>query len=198
MKVAVYSPNWIGDAIMAIPFIQELKKQNSKAELFVICKTWVSGVYKNHDAIDQLIPIPDDDLYSLPGTIKTGLMLRAIKFDLFYTLTDSFRSAFILWLSGSKRRYGYATQMRSFLLTRSKIIPSEIMHRSKKYLGLLGVDSNTMIYPRLCFTDSEKSWAKEELSKLFSFIEEKKESWNMNDGDYLKISNHMKKLFDSL
>lgn len=46
--------------------------------------------------------------------------------------------------------------------------------------------------------EEQKNNAKEELSKLFSFIEEKKESWNMNDGDYLKISNHMKKTFDSL
>lgn len=46
--------------------------------------------------------------------------------------------------------------------------------------------------------EEQKNNAKEELSKLFSFIEEKKETWNMNDGDYLKISNHMKKTFDSL
>ena len=44
MKIGVYSPNWIGDAIMALPFISELRDQNPNAEINVICKDWVSGV----------------------------------------------------------------------------------------------------------------------------------------------------------
>ena len=28
MKIGVYSPNWIGDAVMALPFIHHLKEKN--------------------------------------------------------------------------------------------------------------------------------------------------------------------------
>ena len=43
--------------------------------------------------------------------------------------------------------------------------------------------------------DIQPNEAKKTLAELFSFIEEKKEVWNMNDGDYLTISNYMKKAF---
>ncbi len=166
MKIAVYSPNWIGDAVMAIPFIQELKKQNLQSELFIICKDWVSAVYKNHSDINQIIHIPDHELRSLTGTIKTGLMLRSLRIDLFYTLTDSFRSALILRMSGAKNRYGYATQMRTFLLTNHKLINPKKAHRSKKYLGLLSSVSINMEYPKLRLTNSEKHWAEKEMKKI--------------------------------
>ena len=166
MKIAVYCPNWIGDAVMAIPFIQELKKHNPKAKIFVICKSWVSGIFENHELIDQIISISDNELSSISGTIKAGLKLRAMELDSAYTLTDSFRSAFILWLSGSKKRFGYNTQMRSFLLTDSKRLSHEIIHRSKKYLRLLEIDSDLMVYPKLYFTPSEKKWAKKEMMKI--------------------------------
>ena len=166
MKVAVYSPNWIGDAVMAVPFIQELKKRNPTAKLIVICKAWVSDIFENHKAVDQIISIPNSHLNSFLGTIKTGLMLRDMKFNLSFTLTDSFRSAFILWLSGSKKRYGYNTQMRSFLLTHLILASSETIHRSKKYLGLLNNQPSKNAYPKLYFTETEKNWAKEEMKKI--------------------------------
>ena len=40
--------------------------------------------------------------------------------------------------------------------------------------------------------------AKRELTKLLYFIEEKRESWGMNEGDYLEITNMMKNVFESV
>lgn len=40
--------------------------------------------------------------------------------------------------------------------------------------------------------------AKRELTKLLYFIEEKRESWGMNEGHYLEITNMMKKIFESV
>jgi hypothetical protein len=40
--------------------------------------------------------------------------------------------------------------------------------------------------------------AKKKLTELLYFIEEKRESWDMNEGDYLKISDMMKKVFESI
>lgn len=39
---------------------------------------------------------------------------------------------------------------------------------------------------------------KKNLIELLYFIEEKRESWEMNEGDYLKISDMMKKVFESI
>ena len=40
--------------------------------------------------------------------------------------------------------------------------------------------------------------AKKNLTELLYFIDEKRESWEMNEGDYLKISDMMKKIFESI
>tara|TARA_B100001287_G_scaffold247039_1_gene225397 strand:+ start:502 stop:1482 length:981 start_codon:yes stop_codon:yes gene_type:complete len=40
--------------------------------------------------------------------------------------------------------------------------------------------------------------AKKNLTELLYFIDEKRESWEMNEGEYLKISDMMKKIFESI
>lgn len=166
IKIAIYSPNWIGDAVMALPFIQELKIQNPKALLYVVCKNWVSGVYKNHSAINHIIPIRSYNLRGFKNTIKTGLKLRSEKFDLFFTLTDSFRSALILKLSGAKIRIGYNGQMRSYFLTSAIQKPVEMIHRSRAFLNLLGSEKSVLKLPRIYLSSSEKEWAKKEMKTL--------------------------------
>ena len=44
---------------------------------------------------------------SFKGTIRAGFKIRKIKLDQFYTLTDSFRSALVLNISGSSKTIGY-------------------------------------------------------------------------------------------
>ena len=39
---------------------------------------------------------------------------------------------------------------------------------------------------------------KKKLTEMLAFVEEKRETWKMNEGDYLKLSNLMKEAFDSV
>ena len=71
-------------------------------------------IYRNHPDIDNIISVQKASLESFKGTIKCGFKLRKIKLDYFYTLTDSFRSALVLRISGSSKTIGYKSQMRSF------------------------------------------------------------------------------------
>ena len=57
MKIAVYSPNWVGDATLSLPFINALKSQNFESEIIVICRDWVSPVYQNNESIDNIISL---------------------------------------------------------------------------------------------------------------------------------------------
>ncbi len=166
MKIGVYSPNWIGDAIMALPFISELKDQNPNAEINVICKEWVSGVYEENPAIDELITIKKSSINNIVGTFKTGWRLKQKRFDQFFTLTDSFRSALILWISNSNNRVGYKAQMRSFLLTRSFYQPKKRIHRSEKFLKMLITGPNIISDPNIYISVEEKIWAKKEMERL--------------------------------
>ena len=166
MKIAVYSPNWIGDAVMALPFVQQLKIDNKDSEIFIFCKEWVSGVYKNHPAVSQIIPIRDKDLNGLMRMIRTGSSLKPKGFDRFYTLTDSFRSAFIIWLSGAEKRYGYKTQFRSVFLTNISMIPKGNIHRHEKYLRLIQAGSIYSNIPKIHLSTHEIEWAEKEIDQL--------------------------------
>ena len=166
MKVAVYSPNWIGDSVLALPFIKHLKNYYPNAKIYIFCKEWVSGIYKNHPDIDQIIAIKKDSLETFLGTIKCGLELRSTNLNSFYTLTDSFRSALILRASGALARIGYKSQMRSFLLTDSISKTKAKIHRSKKFVGLLGDFSFPISKPELHISKDEKEWGLKEMIKL--------------------------------
>ncbi len=166
MKIGVYSPNWIGDAVMALPFISGLKETFPQAEIIIICKDWVADMYENHPAASKIIPVSKDDIDGFSGTRKTGKSLQSENLDVFYTLTDSFRSAAIMWWSGAQKRIGFKSQMRSLLLTEAIEIPKKKMHRSQKYLCLLDPEKRTSDSPGIHLTENEKLWAKEELEKM--------------------------------
>ena len=124
MKIAVYSPNWVGDAALALPFIHKIKSKYPTAKIFVICKEWVSSIYVNNPNVDKLIIIPKEKTDGIFNTLRMGFSLIKEDFEIFYTLTDSLRSSIIMWLSKSKKRVGYNTQGRGIFLT-DKIVFSE-------------------------------------------------------------------------
>ena len=66
----------------------------------------------------------------------------------------------ILRASGALRRVGYKSQMRSFLLTDSISKTKAKIHRSKKFVGLLGDFSFPISKPELHISKDEKEWGK--------------------------------------
>tara|TARA_Y100001934_G_C12374653_1_gene788495 strand:+ start:3245 stop:4225 length:981 start_codon:yes stop_codon:yes gene_type:complete len=166
MRIGIYSPNWIGDSVLAIPFIQLIKAKEQDAEIIIICKDWVSGVYANHPAVNEIIPFSDTQLSGFFNLLRSGRKLKRYKFDIFYTLTDSFRSAFLLWLSGARKRVGYSAQMRFAFLTDVKSLARKPVHRSEKYMNLISENFMTSSSPEIHITKSESSWAKKEIKKL--------------------------------
>ena len=166
MKIAVYSPNWIGDSVLALPFIRCLRVSYPNAEIYIFCKEWVSGIYENNPNINKIYCFKNEALKSFKGTIRAGLKIRKIKLDQFYTLTDSFRSALVLCISGSSKTIGYNSQMRSIFLTHSINTPNSKIHRSKKYLGLLDNMAGPNVIPNIYITKEEKKWGIEEIEKM--------------------------------
>ena len=73
MKIAVYSPNWIGDSVLALPFIKCLRVSYPNAQIYIFCKEWVSGIYENNPNISNIFYFKNETLKSFKGTIKAGL-----------------------------------------------------------------------------------------------------------------------------
>ena len=166
IKIAIYSPNWIGDAVMSIPFVRGIKKEYPQAEIYIICKDWVAGIFQNHESINGIISFPLIKLKGFKNIIEAGLVLKSERFDLSFTLTDSFRSAFILWISGAKKRVGFRTQNRSLFLTNPISIPIQVMHRSNKYLTLTKHKFKDQLFPQFFLSNHEENWAEDKMKNL--------------------------------
>ena len=166
MKVAIYSPNWVGDAALSLPFINNIKLKHPKSKIIMLCKKWVSSVYLNHPNIDELIVIQAGKNHGIINTFSTGLSLRDLEIDVFYSLTDSYRSSIIMWLSGAIRRIGYIAQFRGLLLTEKIELPTKKIHRSLKYLKLINKTRFDSDLKFIFLNEKELSWGKKEMRSL--------------------------------
>ena len=168
MRIGIFCPNWVGDSVMAIPFINSLRNLYPDAIILAICKSDVEPVFQNHPSINGIIQFEKKDLSGIKATADSGRNLKAHDFDLFYLLSDSYRAAYLAYKSESPIRIGYPGQGRTGMLTKAVLRPKNKMHRHLQYINLIEKELGNYNYydPGIVLKDKEKDWAKRELSKL--------------------------------
>lgn len=117
MKIAIFLPNWIGDAVMATPALRAVRTEFPSAEIVAVTRPYVADVLAGLDLIDRvLLHNPRGSNQSQRGWsfIK---QLRAERFDVALLLPNSLRSGWNAWLSGAKRRIGFSRNGRGWMLT---------------------------------------------------------------------------------
>jgi lipopolysaccharide heptosyltransferase II len=114
MNLAVFLPNWIGDAVMATPALRALREHFRGDRLVGVARPYVAGVLEGADWFDELLPATPD----LQGVFAVARRLRQLRPAVAVLLPNSVRSAFTAWLGGCRRRIGIARDpMRRLLLT---------------------------------------------------------------------------------
>ncbi len=142
LRVLVIRYRFIGDTVLAIPTLRNLRRAFPNAQIDVLAEP-VSGDTLAH------CPYKNDLLYFAPKSKKrpaphpTSLwacarMLRARRYDRVYILRRSFSSAVLPLLAGIPHRVGFATQGRGFLLQRSTPYPDK--HEVECFLDVLRAD----------------------------------------------------------
>jgi|TARA_B110000914_G_scaffold226089_1_gene249130 heptosyltransferase-2 len=169
MRIGVFCPSWVGDAVMSIPFFNQLREHHKNAVIFAISKSWVSPIFTNHPDISEIISFEKKDISGIRSTKNSGLSLKALDFDIFYLLSDSYRSAYIARKSETPIIIGYSGQGRTQMLTRVISRSKNKTHRINYYLNLL-IDQDFVMksqnHSGIKITQNEKQWAQIELSKL--------------------------------
>lgn len=110
MNIAVFWPNWIGDAVMATPAVRALRQHYNGAKIVGVLKPYIAGTLEGAPWMDHQVLIKGSGL-------ATAAQLRRHSIDLSVLFPNSFRSALISWIAGSRRRVGFARHGRSWLLT---------------------------------------------------------------------------------
>jgi heptosyltransferase-2 len=121
MRLAVFLPNWIGDAVMATPLLRALRRAYSGDRIVGVARAYVAGVLEGGDWFDELLIVQRGWL----ATAQAAQRLRKERLDLAVLLPNSFRSAATAWLAGARRIVGYARYGRSLLLSDAVPVPRD-------------------------------------------------------------------------
>jgi len=137
MRILIRLPNWLGDMVMSVAFVKEVKRQFPDSTISVIVKKGLHPLLQFFPPIQQSFVFSKDEYKGLAGLFRFGMMIRKQQHpDLFFCLPDSFSSALMGWATGAQQRVGYKNELRQILLTQS-FIKNKILHRVEQYLNLL-------------------------------------------------------------
>jgi len=139
-SILVYSPSWIGDSIMALGALRSLRAHYPAAKLTVLAKPWVEELYQGCEAVDGSFRFDVNGVHSGPrGFVRLARALSQSRFDLAVLFPNAFRAGAVVRAAGIPERWGYGTDGRGWLLTRS-VPPAPRpfgRHQTHYYLDLL-------------------------------------------------------------
>ena len=139
-KILVRGPNWLGDAVMCEPALRGLRRLFPDAHITLLVKPAVVDVFAGHPALTRVLTYDSKGRHAgLSGKWALAGQLRRQGFDLAVLFQNAFEAAFLTFLAGVPRRYGYATDGRSLLLSDPVAVPdrSLLIHQVRYYWDLL-------------------------------------------------------------
>lgn len=113
-RVVVRGTNWVGDTVMTLPALRELRRLLPKAHITVVARPSTAGLLTDVDFIDELM------LDESGGWLAIGAQVKKWKqgnFDLAVLFPNSFQTALIPFLARVPLRVGYEAERRGFLVT---------------------------------------------------------------------------------
>jgi heptosyltransferase-2 len=141
MKVLVRAPNWVGDAVMAIPALEAIRRAQVNDEICILARPVVADVFLGQPFADRILEYDSREKHKgWLGREKLAGELRKEKFDVAVLLQNAFDAAWLAWRAGIPERIGYARDARGPLLTKAIAVPREgeiPKHESRYYLELL-------------------------------------------------------------
>jgi len=139
-KILVRGPNWLGDAVMCEPALRGLRKLFPDAQIALLVKPAVADLFAGHPALTRVLTFDTEGRHAgLSGKWVLAGQLRQQGFDLAVLFQNAFEAAFLTFLAGVSRRYGYATDGRSLLLSDPVAAPDRrtLVHQVRYYWDLL-------------------------------------------------------------
>jgi heptosyltransferase II len=115
-KIAIFLPNWVGDAVMATPALRALRQHFAGAHFLGILKPNVAGALEGTTWLDENIYLETNGPWSRRWLAVADRLHRE-RVDLAVLFPNSFRSALVAWLGRCRRRIGYGRYGRDLLLT---------------------------------------------------------------------------------
>jgi heptosyltransferase-2 len=125
-RLVILAPNWLGDAVMALPAIADLRRAAPAAFISVAARPSVAPLFALVPGVNDTVVLGPDPARRLDGE----------GFDTALLLPNSTRAALVARRAGIPERWGYRTGWRGALLTRA-IPPARDLHQVDYYQHLV-------------------------------------------------------------
>jgi heptosyltransferase-2 len=135
LEILILAPNWLGDAIMALPAIRDVRVHFHGQPLAVAARPSIAAVFRAVPDVDRII------------RVERGSEPSLLRADIGILFPNSFRSAWMLKKAGVKERWGYRTDFRGPLLTRAIRKPKGRVSFPEYYSNLirqLGIETGPL------------------------------------------------------
>lgn len=146
-RILVLRYRFIGDTILTVPFLRNLRRAEPDARIVWVVAPGSSEVVRGIPYVDELRTWDPVTIHAdSRGTHRTWgaklafiRQLRAERFDTVYVLKRSLSSAIMAFLSGARRRVGFDTEGRGLLLT-TRVPYRHDRHEVDNFLAVLRAD----------------------------------------------------------
>ena len=136
-RLVVVSPNWLGDAVMALPAIADVRRHFPESHLAVAARGSVAPLFTMVAGVDEVITLPGrGGLRAMKSWQLDAAALASGHFDAALLLPNSFATGLVASRSGIGERWGFATDWRARYLTRAVPKPKAPLHQGAYYQAL--------------------------------------------------------------
>src|SRR5512142_302159 len=140
-KLLIRVPNWIGDAVMCLPALRELRRVLPGAEIALAGRPWVLDVFPSEELRCGTFSYDTRHVErGILGRWRFASNLKRERFDAAILFQNAFDAALLAAMASIPIRAGYDRECRGILLTHAVEVPraGEIPpHETYYYLELL-------------------------------------------------------------
>ena len=119
-RIVVRGTNWVGDAVMTVPALREIRRLFPEAHITLATRSWARGLFAEADFLDDFQVHDGGGLRSVVQQVREW---RKRSFDLAVLFPNSLETALVASLARVPLRIGYATDGRQALLTHPLDLP---------------------------------------------------------------------------
>jgi heptosyltransferase II len=136
-RLVVLAPNWLGDAVMALPLFTDLRRAWPECLVTVAARAAVAPLYRMVGGVADVITLEGRAGRNALTTWRTNARRLADgQFDAVLLLPNSFVSAWMAKRAGIPERWGFARDLRGRLLTVAVARPPGHVHQAEYYQAL--------------------------------------------------------------
>jgi heptosyltransferase II len=137
-SVLVAAPNWLGDAVMALPAIADIRRRFPASHLYVAARSGVADLLRMSPLVDEVITLEwRGQFWNRRALDVDAERLRRCGAGIVVLMPNSFAGAYLMKRAGIPQRWGYSSDLRRGLLTRAVTRPRGPVHQAEYYQYLV-------------------------------------------------------------